>query len=82
MSHAARWCRGSCAMPRYVGLKDFVRGCWILLKIHGNVPVFLDVGNGKVAAKWRGVGSCWGDIHAPLHRLSKENAQNEQEHSG
>ena len=36
-------------MPRYTGLKDFVRGCQKLLEIHGNVPVFLEVGDGKVA---------------------------------
>ena len=36
-------------MPRYTGLKDFVRGCQKLLKIHGNIPVFLQV-DGRVAA--------------------------------
>ena len=35
-------------MPRYTGLKDFVRGCQKLLKIHGNIPVFLQV-DGRVA---------------------------------
>lgn len=30
-------------MPEYTGLKDFVRGCQKLLKIHGNVPVFIGV---------------------------------------
>lgn len=36
-------------MPRYTGLKDFVRGCQKLLKMYGNVPVFLEAGDGKVA---------------------------------
>ena len=35
-------------MPKYTGLKDFVRGCQKLLEIHGNVPVFLQV-DGRVA---------------------------------
>ena len=30
-------------MPRYTGLKDFVRGCQKLLKLHGNIPVFMGV---------------------------------------
>ena len=36
-------------MPRYTGLKDFVRGCQKLLKIHGNVPVFIQTKHGEVA---------------------------------
>ena len=36
-------------MPMYVGLKDFVRGCQKLLKLHGNVPVFIQTEHGKVA---------------------------------
>ena len=36
-------------MPTYTGLKDFVRGCQKLLKIHGNVPVFIQTEYGKVA---------------------------------
>ena len=35
-------------MPKYTGLKDFVRGCQKLLEMHGNVPVFLQV-DGRVA---------------------------------
>lgn len=41
--------RGRSDMKTYTGLKDFVRGCKKLLKIHGNVPVFLEVGDDKVA---------------------------------
>ena len=36
-------------MPMYTGLKDFVRGCQKLLKIHGNIPVFIQVEHGEVA---------------------------------
>ena len=36
-------------MPRYTGLKDFVRGCKKLLKLHGNIPVFLSHPDGKVS---------------------------------
>ena len=36
-------------MPKYTGLRDFVRGCQKLLKIHGNIPVFLEVADGQVA---------------------------------
>lgn len=35
-------------MPKYTGLKDFVRGCQKLLDIYGNIPVFLQV-DGRVA---------------------------------
>ena len=30
-------------MPKYTGLKDFVRGCQKLLEMHGNIPVFIGV---------------------------------------
>ena len=30
-------------MPMYTGLKDFVNGCQKLLKLHGNIPVFIRV---------------------------------------
>ena len=36
-------------MPTYIGLKDFARGCQKLLKLHGNVPVFIQTEHGKVA---------------------------------
>lgn len=36
-------------MPRYIGLKDFVNGCQKLLKVHGNIPVFIEADTGKVA---------------------------------
>ena len=36
-------------MPMYTGLKDFVRGCQKLLELHGNVPVFIETGNGQVS---------------------------------
>ena len=35
-------------MPKYTGLRDFVRGCQKLLELHGNVPVFVQVDD-KVA---------------------------------
>ena len=35
-------------MPKYTGLKDFVRGCQKLLEIYGNIPVFLQV-DGRVS---------------------------------
>ena len=31
------------AMPKYTGLKDFARGVQKLYKMHGNIPVFLEV---------------------------------------
>ena len=30
-------------MPRYTGLKDFAQGVQKLYKMHGNIPVFLEV---------------------------------------
>ena len=36
-------------MPRYTGLNDFVRGCQKLIKIYGNVPVFIQTKHGEVA---------------------------------
>ena len=35
-------------MPKYTGLKDFARGVQKLYKMHGNIPVFLQV-DGRVA---------------------------------
>lgn len=40
--------KGLCKMSKFTGLKDFVRGCQKLLKMHGNIPVFLLV-DGRVA---------------------------------
>lgn len=36
-------------MPTYTGLKDFARGVQKLYKMHGNIPVFIEVGDDKVA---------------------------------
>lgn len=36
-------------IPKYTGLKDFVRGCKKLLSLYGNVPVFIEVAEDKVA---------------------------------
>ena len=36
-------------LPRYTGLKDFARGVQKLYKMHGNIPVFLGIGNDMVA---------------------------------
>ena len=35
--------------PTYTGLKDFARGVQKLYKMHGNIPVFIEVDNDKVA---------------------------------
>lgn len=35
-------------MPTYTGLKDFARGVHKLYKMHGNIPVFIQV-DGRVA---------------------------------
>ena len=36
-------------MPRYTGLKDFARGIQKLYKEYGNIPVFIEVADDKVA---------------------------------
>ena len=36
-------------LPTYTGLKDFARGVQKLYKMHGNIPVFIEVGDDKVA---------------------------------
>lgn len=36
------------AITQYIGLKDFARGVQKLYKVHGNVPVFVEV-DGNVA---------------------------------
>ena len=36
-------------MPTYTGLKDFARGVQKLYKMHGNIPVFIEVGDDKVS---------------------------------
>ena len=36
-------------LPRYTGLKDFARGVRKLYELHGNIPVFIEVGDDKVA---------------------------------
>ena len=37
------------SLPTYTGLKDFARGVQKLYKLHGNIPVFIEVGDDKVA---------------------------------
>lgn len=36
-------------MPKYTGLKDFARGIQKLYKAYGNIPVFIEVSDDKVA---------------------------------
>lgn len=65
-------------MPKYTGLKDFVRGCQKLLKLHGNIPVFLSHSDGTVSPFGIAIQTtellggeamvfCGGQAHNPKH---------------